>query len=237
MRRRRRSFKIWAKSAFFGVLAWEKKALLAFVVIRDLRDLNELGASESSCSALGVRVGKMKSKFWVPTSFRRFGDRYGEFGHDSFTKSYHKSEIFLMVKCASVWQSRGRLNESRATKQKMFFLLKNTFLPFKKMRSWSLLLNFDTKWAGTFWWPFCFDVLLIDMTNFETILSRNHISKVRSSWWWTLRVCDKRSGDQTVTNKLPLVTQIWHLEHKILKYENHDCVRNVAFFKLLFTKN
>lgn len=44
---------------------------------------------------------KILTKFWVSTSFRRFGDRYDEFGYDSFTKSYQKSEIFLMVKFES----------------------------------------------------------------------------------------------------------------------------------------
>jgi len=42
------------------------------------------------------------TKFWVPTSFRLFGDRYDELEHDSFTKSYQESEIFLMVKFETV---------------------------------------------------------------------------------------------------------------------------------------
>ena len=53
------------------------------------------------------------TKFWVTISFRRFGDRYDEFGYDSFTKSYQKSEIFLMVKFESVWQTLGRLNDDQ----------------------------------------------------------------------------------------------------------------------------
>ena len=42
------------------------------------------------------------TKFWVTISFRRFGDQYDEFGDDSFTKSYQKSVIFLMVEDENV---------------------------------------------------------------------------------------------------------------------------------------
>ena len=59
-------------------------------------------------------------------------------------------------------------------------------------RSWSWLLNFDTQWAGNFGSRFRLDVLRTVMTNFDVVLSRTSIRRVRSFWWWNLRVCDDR---------------------------------------------
>ena len=86
-------------------------------------------------------------KFLVTISFRRFRDRYDVFGGDSFTKSYQKSEIFLMVKFENVWRSLG--------------------------------------------WP----------------------------------------------KDIKRVTQIWRLDHKIRKPENHDFVENLIFFQNLSPNN
>ena len=62
------------------------------------------------CAILRPQV---ETKFWVTISFERFVDRYDEFGNDSFTKSYQKSEIFLMVKFENVWRMFGRLNDAK----------------------------------------------------------------------------------------------------------------------------
>ena len=43
--------------------------------------------------------------------FRRFGDRYDEFGDDSFMKSYQEKAISLMVKFEDDWRTVGRLND------------------------------------------------------------------------------------------------------------------------------
>ena len=70
-----------------------------------------------------------------------------------------------------------------------FAPLKNCF---SGLRSWSWLLTFDTQWAGNFGSRFRLDVLRTVMTNFDVVLSRNHIRRVRSFWWWSLRMCDDR---------------------------------------------
>ena len=49
--------------------------------------------------------------FWAKILFWCFVDRYDEFWCDSFTKSYQKSEIFLMAKFESVWRALGWLND------------------------------------------------------------------------------------------------------------------------------
>ncbi len=65
-------------------------------------------------------------------AFRRFGYRYDEFGHDSFTKSYQKSEIFLVVQFKYVWRTLGRLNHNK------FFGLRHT-----NLKTWSQ--NFEIR--------------------------------------------------------------------------------------------
>ena len=52
-------------------------------------------------------------KFWGTILFRRFSDRYDEFGYESFMKSYQGSEIFLMVKFENVWRISGRPNDDK----------------------------------------------------------------------------------------------------------------------------
>ena len=44
------------------------------------------------------RAKDRKRFFFNEILFRRFGDRYDEFGDYSFMKSYQESELFLMVK-------------------------------------------------------------------------------------------------------------------------------------------
>ena len=54
---------------------------------------------------------------------------------------------------------------------------------------------------------FRFDDLWTDMANFGAIRSRNHIRRVRSFWWWSVRVCVHVFGAQSLWKLLTLVTQ------------------------------
>ena len=68
---------------------------------------------------------------------------------------------------------------------------------------------------------FRFEDLWTDMANFGAICLRNHIRRVWSFWWWSVRVCVHVFGAQSLWKLLALVAQnfeIWW-QNFVLKNE------------------
>ena len=103
--------------------------------------------------------------------------------------------------------SRSRSRSSSRSSSGSAFLNLASYLFLQCSISIKLRISISMWLRRDFGSRFRFDDLWTDMTNFEAICLRNHIRRVRSFWWWSVRVCVHVFGAQSLWKLLTLVTQ------------------------------